>query len=119
MDQCELLFEVVDESPDSPAQDPLSSSSSIPFDRVTGVTRHVGLADKLQHRFIGPFRIFHKSSDVTYAIEPLHEQHDGRRKQRDTVHVLHVVFFLGGNRTKMNGAKTGNRAGDKEDEEVA
>ncbi|KAG0438282.1 hypothetical protein HPB47_017073, partial [Ixodes persulcatus] len=38
MDHCEVFFEVVDESPDSPAQDPLSSSSSIPFDRVTGVT---------------------------------------------------------------------------------
>ncbi|KAG0411521.1 hypothetical protein HPB47_011349 [Ixodes persulcatus] len=38
MDHCELFFEVVDESPDSPTQDPLSSSSSIPFDGVTGVT---------------------------------------------------------------------------------
>ncbi|KAG0421077.1 hypothetical protein HPB47_003019, partial [Ixodes persulcatus] len=38
MDHCELFFEFVDESPETPAQDPLSSSSSIPFDRVTGVT---------------------------------------------------------------------------------
>ncbi|KAG0443412.1 hypothetical protein HPB47_014946 [Ixodes persulcatus] len=38
MDQCELFFKVVDETPNSFAQDPLSSSSSIPFDRVTGVT---------------------------------------------------------------------------------
>ncbi|KAG0442836.1 hypothetical protein HPB47_015571, partial [Ixodes persulcatus] len=42
MDHCELFFEVVDESPDSLAQDPLSSSSSIPFDRVTGVTASGG-----------------------------------------------------------------------------
>ncbi|KAG0444260.1 hypothetical protein HPB47_013994 [Ixodes persulcatus] len=38
MDHCELFFEVVDESSDSPAQDLLSSSSSIPFHGVTGVT---------------------------------------------------------------------------------
>ncbi|KAG0417573.1 hypothetical protein HPB47_005506 [Ixodes persulcatus] len=38
MDHCELFFEVVDDSSDSPAQDPLSSSSFIPFDRVSGVT---------------------------------------------------------------------------------
>ncbi|KAG0423178.1 hypothetical protein HPB47_001032 [Ixodes persulcatus] len=38
MDHCELFFEVVDESPDSPTQDRLSSSSSIPFDHATGVT---------------------------------------------------------------------------------
>ncbi|KAG0411271.1 hypothetical protein HPB47_011599 [Ixodes persulcatus] len=38
MGHCELFFVVVDESSDSPAQDLLSSSSSIPFDGVTGVT---------------------------------------------------------------------------------
>ncbi|KAG0422164.1 hypothetical protein HPB47_001994 [Ixodes persulcatus] len=38
MEHCELFFEVVDESSDSPALDLLSSSSSIPFDGVTGVT---------------------------------------------------------------------------------
>lgn len=56
--------------------------------------RHVGLADKLQHRYIGPYRICHKSSDVTYVIEPLHQQNDGRRKQRDTVHVLRLKPYI-------------------------
>ncbi|KAG0434792.1 hypothetical protein HPB47_018885, partial [Ixodes persulcatus] len=43
MDHCELFFEVVDESSDSPAQDLLSSSSSIPFDGRDGRGRAEGL----------------------------------------------------------------------------
>lgn len=50
--------------------------------------RHVGLADKLLHRYTGPYRIHHQLSDVTCVIEALEQQNDRRRRERDTVHAL-------------------------------
>ncbi|UYV77583.1 hypothetical protein LAZ67_15001629 [Cordylochernes scorpioides] len=49
----------------------------------------VGLLEKLMKRYLGPYRVTRKLSDVTFEVEPV-DQPTRRRQTRDLVHVLRM-----------------------------
>lgn len=52
--------------------------------------RTPGLSAKLLYNYLGPYRITHRISDVTYNVEPLDPPTDQRCRSRETVHVARL-----------------------------
>ncbi|UYV77928.1 hypothetical protein LAZ67_15002896 [Cordylochernes scorpioides] len=55
--------------------------------------RKVGLSEKLMRRYLGPYKVTRKISDVTYEVETFGDQH-GRRKTKDIVHICRMKPYL-------------------------
>lgn len=52
--------------------------------------RQQGKATKFLHRYVGPYRITAKLSDLTYQVQLLHPTTDQRTPSKDTVHITRI-----------------------------
>lgn len=63
--------------------------------------RKPGLCEKLICRYLGPYRVLGRNSDVNYAVEPLHPPSDRRCRSRENAHVSRLKPYKAPSSARM------------------